>query len=78
MKILSLVLSIGLLLGATRAAAAEGPTADYKINDEYTTKSPDGATTVEQYHGIDKDGNYHWRISTAVRNRGRSSSRNFT
>jgi hypothetical protein len=62
MKILSLVLSIGLLLGATRAAAAEGPTADYKINDEYTTKSPDGATTVEQYLGIDKDGNYHWQF----------------
>ena len=57
--------SIGLLLacavGAVAAQAA-GPAADYKINPEYTSTSPDGATTVEQYARISADGDYTWQF----------------
>jgi hypothetical protein len=57
--------SIGLLLacaiGAVAAQAAE-PAADYKINPEYTSTSPDGATTVEQYARISADGEYTWQF----------------
>lgn len=57
--------AIGLLLacavGAVAAQAA-GPAADYKINPEYTSTSPDGATTVEQYARISADGDYTWQF----------------
>ena len=46
------------------AAPPAGPSADYVFHDDedHTIKSPDGATTVEQYARIDKDGNYHWQF----------------
>jgi hypothetical protein len=46
------------------AAAAEpaGPPTDYKIDPEYTSTSPDGATIVEQYAKTDADGNYTWQF----------------
>jgi hypothetical protein len=57
--------SIGLALasavGAT-TAQAPGPTADYKIDPEYTSTSTDGKTTVEQYAKTDADGNYSWQF----------------
>jgi hypothetical protein len=57
--------SIGLFLvcaiGATMAQSA-GPTADYKINTDYTSTSPDGTTTIEQYAKTDADGNYTWQF----------------
>jgi len=65
MKIGTLALSIGMLLAlAAPATSAQpaGPTSEYKINDEYTSKSPDGATMIEQYFKIDKDGNYIWQF----------------
>jgi hypothetical protein len=65
MKTIALVFSIGLLL--TRAAPVmsaqpAGPAADYKIKEEYTSKSPDGATTIEQYYKTDKDENWTWQF----------------
>jgi len=44
------------------AAQAVGPTADYKIDPEHTSTSPDGTTTVEQYAKIDADGGYTWQF----------------
>jgi hypothetical protein len=57
--------SIGLLLacaiGAV-AAQADGPAADYKIDPQHTSTSPDGATTIEQYARISADGDYTWQF----------------
>jgi len=57
--------SIGLLLACaigTATAQPVGPTADYKIKTEYTSTSPDGTTTIEQYAKTDADGNYTWQF----------------
>ena len=57
--------SIGLFFACaigTMAAQAAGPTADYKINPEHTSTSPDGTTTIEQYARIDADGDYTWQF----------------
>jgi hypothetical protein len=57
--------SIGLFLACAigaMAAQAVGPTADYKIDPEYNSTSPDGTTTVEQYAKIDADGSYTWQF----------------
>ncbi len=64
MKMISLALSVGALLACASPAmsAAAGPTAEFKIKDEHTSKSPDGATTVEQYFKTDKDDNYIWQF----------------
>jgi hypothetical protein len=62
---ISLALPIGVLLAcAAPAISAQpaGPTAEYKVNEEYTAKSPDGATTVERYFKTDKDENYIWQF----------------
>jgi hypothetical protein len=40
--------NIGVGLGAIAAQPA-GPPAGYNIDEEFTQKSPDGATTIEQY-----------------------------
>jgi len=64
MKTISLALSIGVLLACLSPAKPEpaGPNAEFKINEEYNVKSPDGATTVEQYFKTDKDDNYIWQF----------------
>jgi hypothetical protein len=62
MKTISFLFSIGVLLAGAVPALSAGPTAEYKMNDEYTAKSPDGATTVEQYFKTDKDDNYIWQF----------------
>ena len=57
--------AIGLcLVWATGPAVAQsaGPPAGYEIDSEYTIKSPDGATTVEQYKKVDKDDNWTWQF----------------
>jgi hypothetical protein len=57
--------SIGLLLIFTVAASAEPPTVPpdgYAIKDEYTTTSPDGATTIEQYVKEQDTGDLLWQI----------------
>jgi hypothetical protein len=64
MKTISLALSIGVLLACLSPAKSEpaGPSAEFKIKEEYNVKSPDGATTVEQYFKTDKDDNYIWQF----------------
>jgi hypothetical protein len=64
MKISSLAVSISLLLACVTPAmsAPAGPTAEYKIVDEHTTKSPDETTTIEQYYKTDKDENWIWQF----------------
>ena len=66
---------IGLLMvcaiGIGRAAAAAepaAPPAGYKIDEEFTQKSPDGATTLEQY--LNKDDTYDWKWQVWVRREG--------
>ena len=44
------------------AAQTVGPAADYKINPEYTSTSPDGTITIEQYAKIAADGSYTWQF----------------
>lgn len=56
---------VGSLLACAVAAAAaqtQGPAADYKIDPEYTSKSPDGATIVEQYAKPMPDGGSAWQF----------------
>ena len=65
MKMISFAFSIGVLLAcAAPAMSAQpaGPTAEYKLEEKYTVKSPDGATTVEEYFKTDKDENYFWQF----------------
>src|ERR1700722_19279876 len=59
---------IGLLIacsiGVCHAAAAAQPTAPpagYAIEEKYTQKSPDGATTIEQYLNKDTD-DWQWQF----------------
>jgi hypothetical protein len=60
----SLASLIGVLLACAVSAAGQpaGPAADYKIQPDDTSTSPDGATTVEQYLKIDVDNNYTWQF----------------
>ncbi len=55
---------IGLLLACTigTMVQAAGPSADYEINSDYTVKSPDGTTTVEQYDKTAADGDLTWQF----------------
>jgi hypothetical protein len=62
MKIRCLIFSIGLLLVSAAVASAAGPAPEFKIKEEYTVKSPDGETTVEQYFKTDKDDNNIWQF----------------
>jgi hypothetical protein len=59
--------AIGALAGIAGIAGAvarepAGPPADYKIDTEYTEKSPDGATVIEQYFKDDADNGYTWQF----------------
>ena len=51
-----------LLAGGMAQSQPAGPPAGYKIDSEYTVKSPDGATVVEQYSKTDADGDYTWQF----------------
>jgi hypothetical protein len=65
MKTIPFALSIGMLLAcAAPAMSAQptGPAAEYKIKEEYTSKSPDGATTIEQYVSTDKGDDWIWQF----------------
>jgi hypothetical protein len=65
MKTVSFALSIGLLLANAAPAMSvqpAGPAAEYKIKEEYTSKSPDGATTIEQYVRTDKGDDWIWQF----------------
>ena len=50
--------SIGVR-GAAAAAQPAGPPEGYKIDEEFTQKSPDGATTIEQYQN---KGDWTWQF----------------
>jgi hypothetical protein len=63
-----IALLIGLLLACTISACAEAaaaqpaaPPASYKIDEKFTQKSPDGATTIEQYINKDTD-DWTWQF----------------
>jgi hypothetical protein len=53
-----------LLLAAVGAAAAQtpGPPEGYKLDPEFTSKSPDGTITIEQYSKDDADKGYTWQF----------------
>jgi hypothetical protein len=57
----ALVLLFACAVGAAGAETV-GPPADYKIDPEHTSTSPDGATMIEQYAKTDADGNYTWQF----------------
>jgi hypothetical protein len=61
-------LFVACSIGVCSAAAAPpaAPPAGYKIEDEYTRKSPDGATTIEQYLNDTDD----WKWQFWVRRQG--------
>jgi len=52
--------SIGVCSGAAAAQPA-APPAGYKIDEEFTQKSPDGATTIEQYLTKDTE-DWKWQF----------------
>jgi len=52
---------IGVCHGATAAPPASPP-AGYKIDEQYTVKSPDGAVTIEQYLNKDNDDDWKWQF----------------
>jgi hypothetical protein len=51
--------AIGVCSAATAAQPA-APSAAYKIEEKYTQKSPDGATTIEQY--FNETDNWKWQF----------------
>jgi hypothetical protein len=55
-----LACSIGLC-GGPAVAQPAGPPAHYKIDEEFTQKSPDGATTIEQYLNKETE-NWKWQF----------------
>jgi hypothetical protein len=57
--------SVGLVLACAIGAAIgqpAGPSADYKIDADYTSTSPDGTTTIEQYAKTAADGDSTWQF----------------
>ena len=56
---------IGLFLAAAAGAAAAqapAPPEGYKLDTEFTEKSPDGATIIEQYAKTDAERGYSWQF----------------
>ena len=57
---------IGLLvacnIGICRAAQPTAPPAGYEIVQKWTSTSPDGATTIEQYVNKDRDDDWKWQF----------------
>jgi hypothetical protein len=57
----ALFFSLACGFGAA-AATPSGPPAGFTIEADYSEKSPDGATTVEQYKKPAPDESYHWQF----------------
>ena len=57
----ALLFSIACAFGASAAPPA-GPSAGFTIEPKYSEKSPDGATTVEQYKKVAPDESYNWQF----------------
>ena len=64
---LLVVCGIGVCSIGTAAAQPAAPPAGYKIEEQYTEKSPDGAITIEQYLNKDTD---DWKWQFWVRRQG--------
>lgn len=65
MRFSHLAASIGLVLTCSlemASAQSSGPTAGFKIDPKYTSISPDGKTTVEQYFRTNADGYHTWQF----------------
>ena len=62
-KFLSLSACLFLVCTISSAPAqTAGPTADYEIDSDHTTVSPDGTTTIEQYKKTNSDGELTWQF----------------
>src|SRR5262249_4603363 len=57
----AIALSLSCAIG-TAAAQTVGPPADYKVEAEYTSTSPDGTTTIQQFAKTAADGSYRWQF----------------
>ena len=68
-SLIGLLFVCGVAVGSTGMAAAQpaGPPAGYTIDPEFTQKSPDGTTTIEQYLNKDTD---DWKWQFWVRREG--------
>src|SRR5277367_3050598 len=65
---IGLLVACGIgVFGGTAAAQQAAPPAGYKIDEEYTQKSLDGATTIEQYLNKDTE---DWKWQFWVRREG--------
>jgi hypothetical protein len=64
---LLVVCGIGFCSIGAAAAQPAAPAAGYKIEEEYTQKSPDGAVTIEQYLNKETD---DWKFQFWVRRQG--------
>ena len=63
MKLGYLASAIPLFLACAAASAQPaGPGAEYKIAPDQTQTSPDGATTIEQYHKSDANDDWTWQV----------------
>src|SRR5215813_11480234 len=58
---LLVVCGIGVCSIGTAAAQPAAPPTGYKIEEEYTQKSPDGAITIEQFLNKDTD-DWKWQF----------------
>ena len=53
MKLKAFLIGVFIACGVVATSArAAGPSADHKLDPQWTRKSPDGATTIEQYKKI--------------------------
>ena len=63
MKLKASLLGVFIACGVVAASArAAGPPADYQLAPDWTRKSPDGATTIEQYKKINADDGWFWEF----------------
>jgi hypothetical protein len=63
MKLKASLIGVFIACGVVATSArAAGPSADYKLDPEWTRKSSDGATTIEQYKKTNADGDLFWQF----------------
>jgi hypothetical protein len=61
MKLKASLIGVFIACGAVATSAhAAGPSADYRLDPQWTRKSPDGATTIEQYKKTNADDDWFW------------------
>jgi hypothetical protein len=68
-SLIGLLMACGIAVcSAAAAAQPAAPPANYKIDEQFTQKSPDGAVTIEQY--LNKDDTYDWKWQFWLRRQG--------